>query len=116
MSSIPLIKNKKARILIITFLGCLVILALVILLLSDSKFHQRTYPSGNGWGYEIVYKKKVTIHQEFIPCITGNTPFASKNDAEKTAKLVIQKLEEGKIPSITMQDLEELKIIATVQK
>ena len=66
--------------------------------------------SNAGWGYEIVVGQKVFIHQQFIPAIQGEKAFATKEDAMKTAGLVVSKIVKGKVPSITMSDLSSLGI------
>ena len=63
-----------------------------------------------GWGYNILVDHKIFIHQEFIPAITGTKPFLTQEDAMKTADLAIEKLKNGKLPSITKADLIALKI------
>ena len=66
--------------------------------------------NSSGWGYEILVDHKIFIHQEYIPAIIGKKAFFSKEDAMKTAALVIEKLKRGKQPAITKADLTELKI------
>lgn len=63
-----------------------------------------------GWGYNILVDDKTYIHQEFIPAIEGVKAFASKEDALKTAKVVVQKLAKGEVPAITKKDLDSLHI------
>lgn len=63
------------------------------------------------WGYEITANKKVFIHQTSIPGMPGNGGFTTKKDAEKTARLVLQKLHKGIMPpSITAAELKQLNI------
>jgi hypothetical protein len=64
----------------------------------------------SGWGYEILVDHKIFIHQEDIPAIPGKKEFLTKEDAMKTAGLVVKKLVRGKRPSITKDDLAALKI------
>jgi Domain of unknown function (DUF4907) len=68
------------------------------------------FQTKNGWGYNITVNHKIYIHQEFIPAISGYVPFLSKEDAMKTAKLVVEKLSHGKIPSVTARELDSMKI------
>ena len=63
-----------------------------------------------GWGYNILLDDKIYIHQEFIPSIEGIKAFASKEDALKTANVVVQKLVKGEVPAITKKDLDSLHI------
>ena len=64
----------------------------------------------DGWGYELLSKDRIIIHQEVIPVIEGNSPFLSRGDARKTGKLALYKLSTGKIPMITRRDLDSLGI------
>jgi hypothetical protein len=64
-----------------------------------------------GWGYELYKGEKIIIHQEIIPVIEGENPFLSRKDARKTGRLALQKIYKGKIPVITRQDLDSLKIV-----
>ena len=66
--------------------------------------------NASGWGYEILVDHKIFIHQEYIPAIAGKKAFLTKEDAMKTAGLVIEKLVKGKQPAITKNDLTALKI------
>jgi hypothetical protein len=63
-----------------------------------------------GWGYNILVDHKIYIHQEYIPTVMGEKAFICKEDAMKTAALAIEKLKKGKLPTITKNDLAELKI------
>ena len=66
--------------------------------------------TASGWGYEILVDHKVFIHQEYIPVIAGKKAFLTKEDAMKTAGLVVGKIVNGKLPTITKDDLAALKI------
>lgn len=63
------------------------------------------------WGYDIYTNLKVTIHQPTIPGRPGNEGFKSKEDADKVAKLVIEKMKKGELPpTIKNEDLKKLGI------
>lgn len=66
--------------------------------------------NASGWGYDILVDHKIFIHQEDIPAVAGKKGFLTKEDAMKTAGLVVEKLVKGKQPSITKDDLTALKI------
>ena len=72
----------------------------------------RIIPSeGNTYGYDILVKNKILIHQPNIPGRPGNKGFAVKADAEKVAKLIIKKLQQGIMPPATStKELDSLKI------
>lgn len=66
----------------------------------------------NTWGYNITINKKIFIHQTTIPGVDGNNGFATKQDAAKIAKLVLQKMHKGIMPpAISTKELEEQKVI-----
>jgi Domain of unknown function (DUF4907) len=111
-------KNKKKRLVIVisSALGFLVILYFAIHTIFPGNYQESIFPSHNGWGYEIANSHRVIIRQEFIQSIPGQMPFASKRDAKKTADLVIRKLEEGKLPTISKRELELLKVKITESK
>lgn len=91
------------------------ILAVLFLSLTDcqgnNKYNCRVIRVENGWGYELYNQRKIIVHQEIIPVIEGNSPFLSRKDARKTGKLALQKLYKGRLPVITRQDLDSLKIL-----
>ncbi|MEO6358224.1 MAG: DUF4907 domain-containing protein [Ferruginibacter sp.] len=66
---------------------------------------------GNTYGYEILVKNKVLIHQTNIPGMPGNKGFENKSEAEKVARLVIKKLQKGMMPpTIEKRELDSLRI------
>ena len=67
-----------------------------------------TFKLEHGWGYDILVKEKVYIHQPYMPAIDGEVPFKSKNAAEKTAKLVVKKLKHHKVPSVSREELQKI--------
>jgi hypothetical protein len=58
-----------------------------------------------GWGYKIELNNKTIIYQPFIPVISGEVAFKSKNDALKTGNLVMNKILNNKVPTLTKEDL-----------
>lgn len=89
--------------------------AILLLLLfhcsTDNKINCRVIRVEHGWGYELFSGEKVIIHQEIIPVIEGECPFLTRKDARKTGKLALHKLSGGRMPVITKQDLDSLKIV-----
>lgn len=65
---------------------------------------------GGGWEYDIYVDHKLYIKQDRIPAIQGIYGFATKADAEKTAKLVVEKIKQGQIPALSEQELKDLQI------
>jgi hypothetical protein len=69
-----------------------------------------TFLVPGGWGYNILVDHKIFIHQQTIPSVAGNKIFVTKEDAEKTSSLIIQKITNKKLPSVTKNDLDSLQI------
>ena len=64
------------------------------------------------WGYEIYNNGKLFIHQASIPAAPGNEGFKTKADAEKVAKLVIDKIRKGEMPpTVSVEEMKKLKVI-----
>jgi len=64
------------------------------------------------WGYDIYSDDKLFIHQLSIPAVPGNTGFKTKADAEKVAKLVINKIKKGEMPpTVSVEEMKKLKVI-----
>ncbi len=55
----------------------------------------------SGWGYDILVDGKLFIRQESIPALSGNSGFANKEQAEATARLIINKMNRGEEPTVT---------------
>lgn len=66
--------------------------------------------SKGGYGYDIILNERVIIKQEIIPSISSNVPFRTEKDAEKTAKLVVEKLKCKQLPFVTQKELDSLQI------
>jgi len=62
----------------------------------------------SGWGYDILVDDTLFIHQENIPVINGKQGFARKEQAERTAALIINKIEKGKSPVVTIFELQKI--------
>jgi uncharacterized lipoprotein YehR (DUF1307 family) len=87
---------------------------LIILQLSacvkKEKFQIENIKTATGWGYTITYKNRILIKQTIIPVVDHNKSFATKEDAQKVAALVVSKLNDNRSPSVTKNDLILLKI------
>ncbi|HUR30665.1 MAG TPA: DUF4907 domain-containing protein [Saprospiraceae bacterium] len=65
----------------------------------------------NKFGYYILLDGNIYIEQKTIPAIEGNTGFATKEDAEKVALLVIEKIKEGELPpTVSVEELKQMGI------
>jgi hypothetical protein len=71
----------------------------------------KTFKTESGWGYNIYIREKLYIHQPIIPAISGNKGFAKKKHAERTAKVVVEKIIKHIIPpTVTMNELDSLGV------
>jgi hypothetical protein len=80
------------------------------LLLSAGKDKQTTFQYSlfhcvDGWGYDILVDGKLFIRQESVPVIGGSKAFDTKEQAEETARLIINKMERGKEPTVTIFEI-----------
>lgn len=66
----------------------------------------------NTYGYDIYANGALRIHQPFVPATQGNTGFATKQAAEKIARLAISKMERGQaLPTISREEMKKLKAL-----
>jgi len=79
----------------------------------NSKIEYKIVNSENGtFGYDILIEGRTTIHQPSIPGMSGNNGFRTKEQAERTAKFVISKIQKNIMPpTITIQELDSLKVL-----
>ena len=65
----------------------------------------------NQFGYYIMIDGQMYIEQKSIPAIQGLKGFKTKDEAEKVAQRVIQKIREGEMPpTIEVNDLDSLGV------
>ncbi len=69
-----------------------------------------TFQIAGGWGYNILVDHKIFIHQEAVPAIGGNKIFIKKEDAEKTSALIVQKILNKKVSSVSVHELDSLHV------
>ena len=66
----------------------------------------------NTFGYDIYLYDAVLIHQPSRPGLSGNTGFATEEDAMKIAELVIKKIRNNEMPpTVTIEELQELEVL-----
>lgn len=74
--------------------------------------HRVEFKENLGWGYQIFDGSKLILNQDHIPAIQGNIGFPSKEAADKTAKYIIQKLENDIFPpTLTVNELDSLEVL-----
>lgn len=68
--------------------------------------------SENNWGYQIFQKGTMIINQTSIPSIQGIDGFDSEEKAERTAKHILNKVENGTFPpTVNKEELEKLGVL-----
>jgi hypothetical protein len=76
----------------------------------DKSLKLEVYQFNKGWSYYILLKNKIIIKQEYIPAIQRSIPFRNEADARKVGNLVIQKLENHIRPSVSIDELDSLRL------
>jgi hypothetical protein len=61
-----------------------------------------------GWGYNIIAAGKIHIKQEYMPAVPGKRGFKSAADAMQVGNLVVKKITESKMPTITVHELDSM--------
>jgi hypothetical protein len=65
-----------------------------------------------GWGYEVLANDKPYIHQAFIPAVSGQHAFKTKEHAELVGNKVIEKMKQGQqLPTISLEELAQLGVL-----
>ena len=64
----------------------------------------------NGWGYCINAGKDYVIQQNYIPGITGYKTFISEDEALRAGRLVVDKMQHGQLPALTITELKDMHI------
>ena len=108
-----MISKKKSKAYIV-FVVISMIVFVIFHVYDRKESAKKTYVSeiqvAGGWGYEVIYNNKVLIIQEYIPAISGEYPFQTKQEALSIGSLALKRFIEIQRPAITMQDLDSLLI------
>ena len=73
-----------------------------------SSYESLVYPVKEGWGYDILVKDTVFIHQESVPALEGNKPFIKREHAAEAARQLISKLKKGESPSFSRSEIKRI--------
>ena len=97
--------NRK--ILIITgLLLSILLMKLYITSKSESTYAIKTFQIEKGWGYSIFNGNKIIIRQDKVPSIKEQKHFSSEQDALICGKIMLKKLQQKEIPSVTVSELQ----------
>lgn len=61
-----------------------------------------------GYGYVILYGHDTLIRQSCIPAIGERRPFATREDALKIGRIVRGKLEAGRSPAVSREEVRQV--------
>lgn len=75
-----------------------------------NNFEIKITKQNSGYGYQVLKKHKILINQPYIPAIQGEINFKNETDAQKTADLVVSKIEKNSFPKISIHELDSMKI------
>jgi undecaprenyl pyrophosphate phosphatase UppP len=111
-------KKTKVRFLILLLAGA----ALAVLIIfrnqivhpAPDTLKVTTFRVSGGWGFDVIVKGKIYIHQPFIPGVPGAKPFPDRKSALRAAKMVRAKMMTGRPPALTREDLVSIGI-GTIQ-
>ena len=74
------------------------------------------FKTENGWGYNILADNKIIIRQPFLPGVAGKAGFDQQQQAATVARIVIEKIKSGEMPTISHQQLQRLGVLHTQDK
>ena len=108
-------KHSIASALFILFAGiCFILFHVYDKKKNDPRIYVHEIIVPGGWGYEVIYKNRILIHQGFIPAIPGNIAFQTREDALEVGQLALKRYLDTQRAAISTQDLDSLKIVIHV--
>lgn len=69
-----------------------------------------TYHTPLGWGYDVLVNDTLFIHQQQMPAVAGMRGFATQQEAQAVAELIIYRIKNKQLPTILLKDLDSLRI------
>jgi hypothetical protein len=95
--------NRK----ILTGLALLLMLMVYATAMSErnNSYCVNVFESEGGWGYDILYKDKMIIHQPFMPAVSGKHPFKNKALAKETGRIIVKKIINNKSPYVSAEEV-----------
>jgi len=68
----------------------------------------RPVQTAKGWGYDILADGRPFIHQPFIPAISGEYAFRTKEDALAVGQKVYDRVMAGQLPMVTEEEIKAM--------
>lgn len=110
--------KNTSQVKIITAVWVLLVLLPTVIFLSDynldNTFQVKVYKVGDGFGYDISADEVIIIKQENIPAIQQQKNFSSYEHAHMVAGVVVEKLNKGVNPCISIEELKWLGILSVL--
>ena len=103
-----MIKQFRLAIIIGISLAIVVLLSFAQSQKQQNALHSQTFQGQNGWGYDILMRDRILIHQDVIPVINTLRGFKNQSQAEKAAALVIKKIRMKQFPQLTKSEIQIL--------
>ncbi|MFT3826696.1 MAG: DUF4907 domain-containing protein [Chitinophagaceae bacterium] len=105
--------NKKHNTIVICVAAVISVTILILAFAKNTNRHTYSYEvfqGTKGWGYNILVDSVITIHQERIPVLPTDEGFKKKEQAVKSAELMISKMKKDKtgLPFITAAEMEQI--------
>lgn len=72
------------------------------------KIEYKTFHTSEGWGYDILIRKKLAIHQQYIPAMAEKKGFSQEALAKKAAESVVDKIKNNKLPTLSYTEISQI--------
>ncbi|GAB4025182.1 DUF4907 domain-containing protein [Spirosoma koreense] len=75
------------------------------------EYQVQVFSTSTGWGYDILNRGNVVIHQPTIPGQPGMVGFTSQKQARRVGEWVVEKIQKTKaLPTLTSDELRQLGV------
>ncbi len=102
-------KNTLYNLLILLVAAVISVITFVVISKGEQQLlKSRVFRGISGWGYDILVDDKLFIRQESIPVLKGTHGFETKEQAQQTADLIINKMERGQLPTVTIFEIRHI--------
>lgn len=109
-------KKKTKSIILYTIISILAIITIFSIVKSKDSSKNRkeilleVVSVKGGYGYQIKEGNRILIDQPFIPAISEEKAFKSREDAQKVGELVLKRVKNHTDFSVSVKELRELNI------
>lgn len=75
------------------------------------RYQVQVIKTPDGWGYDILNRDKIFIHQPTIPGAPGMVAFSTQEQARRVGERVVEKIEQTEaLPTLTNEELRQLGV------